>query len=372
MSEIETRSTPWDTAECSPISLRLSEFVRLVFLPTLVKNIANPNACVRGQFVYQRKLKNDNWAPIATIPLNSLKSGEGFKLELKSDELLTLMKGLGAYYRLFLQQGIPKGRNTFVKLEASLAKFLALGEADLTDFLNSNQEAAAITLLKLIKWLANSPQRDQAASRLAELAPEQLPSLNAILGLTATKNALAHWRRNQANGSEEFWQNALSENAFVLSQVFAYPVVVIQSKAYLGGKQITNKGGKVVDFLAAVESTDSVILIEIKTPRTSLLGNRYRSDVFPLSLELSGAISQVLRYRQQLMQDFRNLAATNKRSLLVGEPRCLVVAGNASEQLTDGVLKENFELMRERVQGVTIVTYDELFRRLEIVTELLE
>src|SRR5579863_3728803 len=121
MSEIETRSTSRKTAECNPIILRELDQVRLIFIPTLVENERNPPACVRGQFVYQRKLKKDRWIPIQTVPLSSLKTGEGYKLELHSDELLTLLKGLSPLYRLYRQQGIPEGRNTFVRLEASLA-----------------------------------------------------------------------------------------------------------------------------------------------------------------------------------------------------------------------------------------------------------
>jgi hypothetical protein len=316
-------------------------------------------------------VKNDQWAPIATISLSSLKSGEGYKLELHSEELLTLLKTLGPHYRIYRQQGIPKGRNTFVRLEASLARFLLLGEADLAAFLESNREAAATTLLKLVKWLASSPKSGEAASKLAEIAPEQLPSLNALLGLAAVKEALAYWEQNQVNNSEEFWQKAFADRAYVLSQVFAYPVVVLQSKAYVGGKQINNKGGNVVDFLAAVESTDAVVLIEIKTPQTRLLAPQYRHGVFPLSGDLSGALAQVLRYRQSLMQEFRSVIATGGSPRTLGEPRCLVVVGHAARELTSDTMRENFELFRERVQGVTIVTYDELFRRLERVMDLL-
>jgi len=35
-------------------------------------------------------------------------------------------------------------------------------------------------------------------------------------------------------------------------------------------------------------------------------------------------------------------------------------------------MKENFELQRERIQGVTIITYDELFLRLKKLVTLLE
>jgi hypothetical protein len=44
------------------------------------------------------------------------------------------------------------------------------------------------------------------------------------------------------------------------------PIFVIKSKAYMGGKNALNKGGGVVDFLIKNKVTNSVGLIEIKTP----------------------------------------------------------------------------------------------------------
>jgi hypothetical protein len=127
-----------------------------------------------------------------------------------------------------------------------------------------------------------------------------------------------------------------------------------------------------VDFLASVESTDEAVLIEIKTPQTSLLGPEYRDGAFPLSVELSGAVAQVLRYRQSLMRDFHSIMANHSMPLTLGEPRCVILAGHAEKELTSGAKRESFELQRERLQGVTIITYDELFRRLGRIVTLLE
>jgi hypothetical protein len=372
MKEIQTRSTSLKTADCSPLILRQTDLVRLVFVPTLVENQNNPDACVRGHFIWQKKAKKDEWVPSATVPLSSLKAGEGYKLELHSAELLAFLRDLGGLYRLVRQHGIPRGSTTFVRLRASLARFLALGEADLAAFLESNSDEAAVTLLKLAGWLATSPQGSGVVSKLATMAPDQLPGLSALLGMAAVKNALTYWKENHTNSSEEFWQQAFADRAYVLSQVFAYPVVVINSKAYVGGKQVSNKGGNVVDFLAAVESTDAVVLIEIKTPQTKLLGAEYRDGVFPLSVELTGAIAQVLKYRQSLMSNYHSITANQPMRLVLGDPRCLIVAGHARRELTTPTLRENFELQRERLQGVAVITYDELFRRLERVMGLLE
>jgi Domain of unknown function (DUF4263) len=369
MQEIQTRSTSLNTAECSPIPLRVTDRVRLAFLPTLVNNEKRPEACVNGAFVYQRKGSSEEWGTIRRESLATLKRGEGFVLQLHAAELLDLINGLRPLYRLHKEQGIPRGTIKYVRMEAGLARFLDLGQDDLKRFLDEHQDDAATTLLKILRWLATSPN---AATKLSSVAFSELPSVGALLGLSTTKGALRYWEQNRTNSSEDFWQKTLAERAYVLSQAFAYPVLVIREKAYVGGKRLDNKHGNVVDFLAKIESTDNVVLIEIKTPTTKLLGPEYRDGAFPLSPELSGAIAQVLRYRQSLMSQFHSLVGDSSADLTLGEPRCMVIAGDTKHQLTTIARRESFELLRERIQGVTLITYDELFHRLHRLVALLE
>ena len=72
------------------------------------------------------------------------------------------------------------------------------------------------------------------------------------------------------------------------------------------------------------------------------------------------------------MENFRGVTASSQKTLTPAEPRCLVVAGHATNQLTSETLRTNFELQRERLQGVSVITYDELFRKLQLFIELLE
>jgi hypothetical protein len=183
MKQFETRSTSRKTAECNPIVLRDGDQVRLVFSPTLVDNPENPKASVDGHFIYQRKVRSGRWAPVATIPLSTLKAGEGFKLALHAQELLTLLESLVPLYRFYEQQGIPQGSTTFVRVDRRLAKFVSLGEKDLATLLASHSDDAATMLLELVKWLATSPGCREAATRLAAMAPEQIPTFTALLGL---------------------------------------------------------------------------------------------------------------------------------------------------------------------------------------------
>jgi hypothetical protein len=116
--------------------------------------------------------------------------------------------------------------------------------------------------------------------------------------------------------------------------------------------------------------TNTLLIIEIKTPVTRLLGSEYRGGVFPLSAELQGAIAQALRYRQSLSRSFDAITSEIEQRIILGEPRCIIFAGHSSE-LDSIAKKECFELQRERLSGVVIVTFDELFAKLSILIELL-
>ena len=85
--------------------------------------------------------------------------------------------------------------------------------------------------------------------RLNALEPESLRNLNAALGVALLKRAVKAWSSNRDNADEEFWQSLLGQQAFVLEQIFSLPIVVIQQKAYVGGKTISNAGGHIADFL---------------------------------------------------------------------------------------------------------------------------
>ena len=372
MKKIEVRPTSRSSAGCNPIVLRESERVRLVFQPILVDNPDNPKASVDGCFVYQRKTTGDRWSAVKLASLSGLRAGEGYQLALHAQEVRTFVEEIVRLYRLHgYVGGVPRRESTFMQMDKQVANLLSGGDEEVATMFHSQPEETAKVLLAFLRSIATSPERLEATEKLFSMAPDQLPSFAGLIGLAGVKNALSYWKQHQANSSEDFWQSSLAERAYVLSQLFAYPAVIIQSKAYVGGKRLDNKGGKVVDFLMATEATSALLLAEIKTPQTKLLGSEYRPEIFPLSSELTSSVAQVLRYRQDLMRNFDNLTKGGTPQFSLGEPRCVVIAGDSAE-LKNQHMKESFELQRERMQGVTIVTYDELFLRLERLISLLE
>ena len=366
MNKVEIHSTSKHSAICSDIPLRGGERVQLVFRPEIVDNPTNPAACVKGRFLYQRKGKNEEWVDFDSLHLSSLKKGEGYELELKSGELRSLLLDLGALYRLHKREGVPQGKIELLKVERALSDLLALTEQDLLAFLSAHSTDAVRTLRIVLQWFS----KHAVASDLINDA-EELPGLNALVGLANLRSLLKIWSANVENKDEEFWQQLFARHSFVLSQLFAYPVVFIQGKAYVGGKDLSNSGGNLVDFLYRTESSGAAVLIEIKTPTTQLLGSIYRQGVYPPSSELSGGLSQVLKYRESLMSEFHSLFKGDQK-LTQSEPSCLVIMGNAGRELSNEDRRRSFERFRERLVGVRVLTFDEVFRRVEGLVTLLE
>jgi len=143
-------------------------------------------------------------------------------------------------------------------------------------FLSAHSNDAVQALRTVLQWLSKQPAAQKLISEGAEL-----PELNSLVGLANLRSALKSWHDNAENRDEEFWQSLFARHSYVLSQLFAYPVVLIKGKAYVGGKNLCNTGGNVVDFLLRTESSGAAVLVEIKTPQTPLLGTKYRDCAYP-------------------------------------------------------------------------------------------
>ena len=371
MREIHTRSTSRVTAQAGDIVLRESTASRLIFRPTILDNQNNKDAAVKGIFLYQKKARSSQWEDFETIPLTSVKSGEGYKLEIKSAELLQLINALKPLYKLHQETGVPRGEKKFVQATPQLEQLAALTSNDVRNFLNANTSIGTSLLSKLLNWAINLEDPLPLIERLVELNASSLGKLNAAVGLQSLKQALNQWDQNQHNSDEEFWQQSLAQYSFVLEQTFSWPTSIVDGKAYIGGKNVFNKNGNMVDFLMRNRLTQSAALIEIKTPSASLLGSRYRGT-YNVSSELSGSIMQTLNYKHSLQEDFQSLTRGQNDLFDSLNPQCAVIIGNAKNELNDQTKLKAFELYRHQFQGLTVITFDELFDKTRQLIKLLE
>ena len=340
---VTTKSTSLTSAVGQDIELRHTESSRLIFKPEVVDNPHDQAACVRGNFIYQRKKKTGEWENYKTLDLSRLKDNEWVKLELKSGELKKLITELDKYYDIFKKYGIRLGETSFVV----------------------TPENTRDTIEQFLK----NPENFE---KLQELKIDDLKKLNLISSINSLKNVLKVWNENKKNGDESFWQTFFKQNSWVIAQIFSYPVILIQDQAYVGGKGIDNRGGNVVDFLYKNGLSDNVLLVEIKTPITSIVGSAYRDKSHCASSELSGSITQILNYKYELQKNYRDLVRQDNGVFQIFNPQCMVVIGTLLDGNLSAEQKKSFELFRSNSKQVEIVTFDELFQKVQMLTDLLE
>jgi hypothetical protein len=178
------------------------------------------------------------------------------------------------------------------------------------------------------------------------------------------------WHSNMTNSEEDFWQRVFNENPYVLSQIFSVPVVFIKDKAYVGGMNVDRQDAKFVDYLYTNESSNDALLVEIKTPETKLIGSKYRKGVYKPSNDISGSVVQVLDYRRDLSKNIKTITDGTDHVIDVFNPRCVVIAGNASKEIDTELKRKSFELFRTNLRDVEIITFDELFKKAETLATL--
>lgn len=339
---VTTESTSRSTANVQPIVLRESDTRRLCFLPTLVDNPHSTEASIRGHFVYQRKNKQGAWFDHSELKLSDLKADEWVKLELRSQELFILMTELSGLYDLVAEHGIPRGKKTFLPAPQSSV---------LRDLLEKEDELQRVL-------------RDEDAN--------VLNLFDIILGAAKLRKFLTKYDNNSQNPNEAYWHALFKNNSWVLSQLFAYPVVIIGDQAYVGGKTLSNKGGNVVDFVYRNEITSGIALVEIKTPTSDLMAAKpyRRPNVFAAASELNGAIVQLLTGKSSLLAEADRLSRAGAQEFAAFDPDCLLLVGSLSSLSGDRL--RSFELYRRGLKDVQIVTFDELRRKLGSLLTLLQ
>lgn len=377
MSDEETYEvvrTSADTAAADPVVLRQTQTTRLVFRPTLVNNAQDSDAPVQGTFVYQRKNPRGRWEDHNEVPLSSLRADEWVKLELHAGEVHQLVRHLGALYRLYHGEGLPKGKAQFLKL-ASEEPDGAIEPSDVRRLLGTIQRTGVDVALRVMEWLAEQRDAPAIVDQLGRLDVQDLCQINSLIGIGNLKALLRVWQENENNGDEEFWQQTFARYSFAITQAFAFPIMILRGKAYVGGKSLENTGGNIADFLAATHLTKNAVVVEIKTPNTLLLAKKeYRGGgIYAASDQFAGALSQVLTYRYALSGEFDSIGRGHRERIQPYNPHCLVVIGNGSQELSDDDRRRSFELTRRAVShDVTVLTYDEVFGKVQALLDTLE
>ena len=117
----------------------------------------------------------------------------------------------------------------------------------------------------------------------------------------------------------------------------------------------------VADFVYKNGFTRNAAIVEIKRPDTPIIKDTYR-HTYSFTSHFSGAINQVLNYRDSLSREINSLA---NGLLNAFSPSCVVVIGRASEFEKDSKKIAAFENYRAILSNVIIITYDELLAKMK-------
>lgn len=366
---VDVVSTSSVTADASPIVLNQTDMLRLKFLPTLVKNENEPQKSVSGKLLYEKKRKSEDSFPsdgstsAERVSRGSVKVGDWMEFQLDTSETYELYVGLKRLYALFDDMGeIPYGAATFTRVDSSFRQFLSIIQNDPSAARMIGNEENYDLVKILLRLITQASSLESLKRSLSELQDENLQHLTNSLNIEKLQRIASLMENNLDNDSEEFWQTTVfKENQWVLAQIFACPCTIFADKAYVGGKGIDNSGGNLCDFIYQNKLSQNVALIEIKTPCTDIIGNSYRGT-FSFSYELSGAVSQVLNYRDKITKDYYSLCHQGNESFEILSPKCVVIIEKISSMTTNQIAA--FENFRNSLSNVLILTFDELYQRI--------
>lgn len=242
-------------------------------------------------------------------------------------------------------------------------------DIDLPEEVRSFSSTDKITLLN--KFIVD-PKRQEI---LESLRPEELRNLEQSVGLAKLDKTLGFWDQNKNNRQEEIWHQFFRENPWILSQLFASPVVIFEDKAYAGGKGIDNTGGKIADFIYKNELSQNIAIIEIKTPMTKLISkDKYRESIYPVHADVIGGMTQLLSQKGDLLKNYYSLARNSKEKFETINPKCILVIGTLAELTSNENIDylTSFEHYRNNIDSsLTIITFDEVFKKLELLDSIL-
>ncbi len=359
-----------DCASVSDVVLRETTTTRMIFRGQIVNNKRNPSAPVRGAIVFQKKSMSGDWSDYNELDFRQLKDTEWVKVELKSEEVSKLAKTIERCQRIYEKDGVGWQNREYIIASDGKAEFIAELLQD-KEIISSLMEHNSVEMtIAILKWINESGEHQAIINKLQEIDVNKLSNVNSMISIANMKAVLDLWEKSKDNSKEEFWQKLFTKHSWVISQIFATPVTLFESGAYVGGKRIDNKNGKILDFLYKNSLTENVILIEIKTPTMPLMSSEYRNEVYSINTKLTGAVNQVLSYKEELQRNYLGLTGNGPTSFRAFNPKCVIIAGSIDE--LDEERLESFELFRAELKNVKILTYDEVFARIKFFLAVLE
>lgn len=366
MKNYKTISTSLYSARLAePVVIEENTTTRKVLIVDLNDKKKDIGETVGITIVHQRKKLNDDWEDVESINLNSLKGGEGVKLNLDSKNTRTIYDELTRLYALVDKEGVQYGVQEF-----------SIARADEIIKVPKNRKT-------VIERLLAENYAEEVWSELVSSNPDLATKLSFARIQTNRSKALNTFKENleSKNGDEGFWQDFFSNNDWIFGYGLNYQFLhLLQEQPDYGGRNFTGKGSQRGDYLMrTVADSQFTVLVEIKTPTTPLLSyskseprqvKNPRNDVWLLSSDLLGSISQIqvnCRTWSLDSQRSENTRLLEKENTYTVEPKAILIIGNTEELVRHESIVSCFESYRRNIKNPEILTFDELYKRAEFI-----
>jgi hypothetical protein len=189
-----------------------------------------------------------------------------------------------------------------------------------------------------------------------------------------------------SGSSERVWQRFFEANPWILGLSVASQLLTSWDESKLEqvvrGNDITDAGKRVDALMRTAGRIRSMVLLEIKTHRSPLLGSEYRRGCWAPSSELVGGVAQIQGTVHRAVKEIDERVASragdgseipNDYTYLI-RPRSLLVIGKLDELQGemggDHLAKiRSFELFRRSTLEPEVITFDELYQKALFIVE---
>lgn len=191
--------------------------------------------------------------------------------------------------------------------------------------------------------------------------------------------------QKSCTGDENLWQRFFEKNQWIFGYGLSYLFVTgfedKKLEQIVQGHDLIHDGKRVDALMMTRGLINSLCFAEIKTHQTHLLDTvAYRSGCWAPSKELSGAVAQVQGTVASAIKNLsEKITLTDKSGNPTGEeiysfkPKSFIVIGSLKEFVTENGINRDrlrsFEIFRNSIIGIDILTFDELYERSRFIVE---
>lgn len=328
-------------------------------------NPRNPEAPLEVTICHQKKKVDGTFEDCEHFQLNQLKVGQEIRMILDTEQTLALKAILDGLYDYC--------KKNFGGFSESVPVF-TLEKADEIVKVPSDRKA-------IIQKLVDGNHEQEFWDELERLNPDGATKLSFARIFTIRNDALKEFEIHIKNSdwTEPQWQKFFEKNTWIFGYGLSFKwVQSIGSKLEqtTEGSSIEGAGKRPDGFIKTLAEVATTAFVDIKKPDTLLLEDKeYRPEVYPVSHEVAGGVSQIQTTIQKWLNGekhdlFRQKdedGYTKNDPIFSYQPKGILVVGSLGQFKKNDLYHEakisSFELFRRQVTNPEIITFDELYQR---------